>query len=63
MIYLEENLHAMVVSRGLGTHTIHVRFNNPGELVLIRLHPAKGQDAETAAEGSENGAGSQAAGV
>ena len=63
MIYLEENLHAMVVSRGLGTHTIHVRFNNPGELVLIRLHPAAGQGAETAAKGCENGTGSQAAGI
>lgn len=48
MIYLEENLHAMVVSRGLGTHTIHVRFNNPGELVFIRLHPGHGAEEQTA---------------
>lgn len=30
----------MVVSRGLGTHTLPVRIFNPAELVIIRLKPA-----------------------
>lgn len=30
----------MIVSRGLGTHTIPIRFNNPPELSLIYLDPA-----------------------
>ena len=29
--------HKMILSRGLGTHTIHVRFLNPGELCRIRV--------------------------
>lgn len=28
----------MVLSRGLGTHSIHVRFLNPAELDVIRIH-------------------------
>ncbi|MCR5101795.1 MAG: metallophosphoesterase [Butyrivibrio sp.] len=28
----------MILSRGLGTHTIPVRFYNPGELSVIRIH-------------------------
>ncbi|WP_051688725.1 metallophosphoesterase [Butyrivibrio sp. AE2032] len=28
---------AMVLSRGLGTHTINVRFNNPGEVSVIKV--------------------------
>lgn len=28
---------AMILSRGLGTHTIHVRFNNPGEVSVIKV--------------------------
>ena len=36
-----ENGVAMVLSRGLGAHTIPVRFLNPGELVVIRLHAQK----------------------
>ncbi|SCX90448.1 hypothetical protein SAMN02910370_00630 [Lachnospiraceae bacterium XPB1003] len=28
----------MIVSCGLGMHTIHLRFNNPGELVCVDLH-------------------------
>lgn len=40
MIYLKDGMSAMVLSRGLGTHSIHVRFMNPGELVVIRLKPA-----------------------
>ena len=27
----------MILSRGLGTHTIHVRFYNPGEVAVIRV--------------------------
>lgn len=30
----------MVLSRGLGTHTLPLRIFNPGELVLIRLRPS-----------------------
>lgn len=30
----------LVVSRGLGTHTIPIRFNNPPELSVIHLAPA-----------------------
>ncbi len=28
----------MILSRGLGTHSIHVRFLNPGEADVIRIH-------------------------
>ena len=31
----------MIVSRGLGTHTIPIRFNNKPELSVIHLSPAK----------------------
>lgn len=31
----------MILSRGLGTHTIPVRFYNPGELDVIRIHGTK----------------------
>ena len=31
----------MILSRGLGTHTIHVRMFNPGELDVIRIHSKK----------------------
>ena len=31
----------MILSRGLGTHTIHVRMFNPGEIDVIRLHEVK----------------------
>ena len=31
----------MVLSRGLGTHTIPLRIFNPGELVVIKLQPDK----------------------
>lgn len=34
----------MVVSRGLGTHTLPVRIFNPAELVVIRLKPACKED-------------------
>ena len=29
--------HTMIISCGLGTHTLHVRFNNPGEVCMIKL--------------------------
>lgn len=29
----------MIVSRGLGTHTLPIRIFNPGELVVLRMHP------------------------
>ncbi len=31
----------MIVSRGLGTHSVNLRLNNPSELVVVKLHPAK----------------------
>lgn len=34
----EENGSVMIVSRGLGTHTIPIRVFNPGELVCIDVH-------------------------
>ena len=36
----DESGSTMIVSRGLGTHTLHVRVFNPGELVIIRLKKA-----------------------
>ena len=36
--YIGEN--TLIVSRGLGTHTIPIRFNNPPELSVIHLAPA-----------------------
>ena len=33
-----ENNSIMILGRGLGTHTIPVRFLNPGELVVVELH-------------------------
>ncbi len=35
--FYEENGVKMIISRGLGTHTLPVRFLNPGELVLIEI--------------------------
>lgn len=29
----------MILSRGLGTHTIHIRFLNPAELIVLELTP------------------------
>ena len=34
----EEGDKTMILSRGLGTHTIHVRFLNPGEVCVINIH-------------------------
>lgn len=39
-VYTKGNC-TMIVSRGLGTHTIPIRIFNPGELVVIRLKPNK----------------------
>ena len=38
----DENGKSMIVSRGLGTHTIPVRIFNPGDLVVIDLKPENG---------------------
>ena len=35
--YYEQNQKKMIVSRGLGSHTIPVRLFNPAELVVIDL--------------------------
>lgn len=35
--------HSMVLSRGLGTHTIPIRVFNPGELVVIDLEAERGE--------------------
>ncbi len=40
----EEGDTAIVVSRGLGTHTINFRLFNPAELVLLHLLPAREGD-------------------
>lgn len=37
---------AMILSRGLGTHTIPVRVFNPGELVVITLLPQRTREIE-----------------
>ena len=43
MVYLENGSRAMILGRGLGTHTINVRFHNPGELVVIKLYADNGK--------------------
>ena len=32
----------MVLGRGLGTHTLPIRVFNPGELIVVRLEPERG---------------------
>lgn len=39
--FFEKNKHYMVVSRGLGTHSINIRLNNKPQLVVIRLEGLK----------------------
>ena len=36
----------MILSKGLSTHSIRVRFNNPGELVVIRMFADKNKQEE-----------------
>lgn len=36
--HYQEGDQQMVVSKGLGTHTFHVRLFNPAEAVLLRIH-------------------------
>ncbi|MDD2973457.1 MAG: metallophosphoesterase [Lachnospiraceae bacterium] len=37
----EEGTSTMILSRGLGMHTLHIRIFNPGELVVIHLTEGK----------------------
>lgn len=37
----EDNHATMILSRGLGTHTVPLRIFNPGELIVINLKPGK----------------------
>ena len=37
----EQDGKTMILSRGLGTHTIHVRLNNPGEVSVIKVRSKK----------------------
>ena len=36
---LEEKNATMILSRGLGMHTIPIRIFNPGELILLKIGP------------------------
>ena len=38
----EEGDSSMILGRGLGMHTIPLRFLNPGELVVLHLEPLEG---------------------
>lgn len=38
----EEGKSKMVLGRGLGTHTLPIRVFNPGELIVVRLEPERG---------------------
>lgn len=35
----EQGMSQMILSRGLGTHTLPIRIFNPGELIMIHLRP------------------------
>lgn len=37
----QQGKSTMVLSRGLGMHTIPIRIFNPGELILVKIHPKK----------------------
>ena len=39
-----ENDKEMILSRGLGTHTIPIRMFNPGELNIIEINPGENND-------------------
>lgn len=39
--FFKKDKTSMILSRGLGSHTIPVRFMNPGELVVLCLHGMK----------------------
>lgn len=41
-IYQQQHT-TMILGRGLGTHTLPIRFLNPGELIVISLNPDTGQ--------------------
>ena len=49
-----QHLSSMVLSCGLGSHTLPIRIFNPGELSVIELLPA---DSEEEGNGSKNGNG------
>lgn len=38
--YSEENGRVLIVSKGLGTHTVNIRFCNPAEVVVVHFHGA-----------------------
>ncbi len=38
----EKDGSVMILSRGLGTHTLPIRIFNPGELIVIHFRPARG---------------------
>ncbi len=60
-----ENGRRMIVSRGLGTHTIPFRPFNPAELVVIELVPDNGRprDANRKPKEGKNGSAGEASGV
>lgn len=35
--YSQKGAHAMIVSKGLGTHTVNIRFCNPAELIVVHF--------------------------
>lgn len=37
----EEDGHTLIVSRGLGTHSVNIRFNNHAELIVVKLTAVK----------------------